>query len=138
MYVQGGQKDNVQDWVDAVHNLRYKDYQLVAHVARCESSIVEGKSHGSPRGGVDCKGNGRQIGGSWAQGMVAEGNGMDRNLSGMLMQINKTDSNGIRGDHWWYILTTAHVTRGGLVRDLIYLVPTPRYAYLFYIHVSSE
>ena len=46
MYVQGGQKDNVQDWVDAVHNLRYKDYQLVAHVGRCESSIVEGKSMG--------------------------------------------------------------------------------------------
>ena len=46
MYVQGARKDNVQDWVDAVRDLRYKDYQLVAHIDRCESTIVEGNVHG--------------------------------------------------------------------------------------------
>ncbi|KEF63254.1 uncharacterized protein A1O9_01231 [Exophiala aquamarina CBS 119918] len=32
MYVCGGTKPDVQSWVDIVHELRYKDYQLVAPV----------------------------------------------------------------------------------------------------------
>ncbi|KAJ4504800.1 hypothetical protein HRR83_003066 [Exophiala dermatitidis] len=32
MYVRGEDKYNVQKWVDTVHELRYKDYQLVAPV----------------------------------------------------------------------------------------------------------
>ena len=30
MFVQGDGKDTVQAWVDVVHGLRYKDYQLAA------------------------------------------------------------------------------------------------------------
>ncbi|RMZ80593.1 hypothetical protein DV738_g2719, partial [Chaetothyriales sp. CBS 135597] len=33
MYVQGESKAAVQSWVDTVHRLRYKDYQLVAPVS---------------------------------------------------------------------------------------------------------
>jgi hypothetical protein len=32
MYVSGGTKPDVQSWVDIVHDLRYKDYQLAAPV----------------------------------------------------------------------------------------------------------
>lgn len=32
MYVRGEEEVRVQQWVDTVHALRYKDYQLVAHV----------------------------------------------------------------------------------------------------------
>lgn len=32
MYVQGNDRSEVQKWVDTVHGLRYKDYQLVAPV----------------------------------------------------------------------------------------------------------
>ncbi|EXJ81412.1 hypothetical protein A1O3_07704 [Capronia epimyces CBS 606.96] len=32
MYVRGSNKSQVQNWVDTVHNLRYKDYQLVSPV----------------------------------------------------------------------------------------------------------
>lgn len=32
MYVRGGTKPDVQSWVDTVHDLRYKDYQLAAPV----------------------------------------------------------------------------------------------------------
>lgn len=33
MYVQGRDRSQVQKWVDTVHDLRYKDYHLVAPVA---------------------------------------------------------------------------------------------------------
>ncbi|KAK4940446.1 hypothetical protein LTR10_019430 [Elasticomyces elasticus] len=33
MYVQGDDRPQVQKWVDTVHDLRYKDYQLMAPVA---------------------------------------------------------------------------------------------------------
>lgn len=33
MYVRGSERCAVQNWVDTVHALRYKDYQLVAPVA---------------------------------------------------------------------------------------------------------
>ncbi|KIW17574.1 hypothetical protein PV08_04769 [Exophiala spinifera] len=39
MYVQGHERAAVQKWVDTVHDLRYKDYQLVAPVkalAKCQ------------------------------------------------------------------------------------------------------
>ena len=32
MYVRGSDRAQVQKWVDTVHSLRYKDYQLVAPV----------------------------------------------------------------------------------------------------------
>jgi len=32
MYVRGRERSDVQKWVDTVHDLRYKDYQLVAPV----------------------------------------------------------------------------------------------------------
>jgi len=32
IYVRGGTKPEVQNWVDTVHDLRYKDYQLAAPV----------------------------------------------------------------------------------------------------------
>ena len=33
MYVHGEGQDSVQNWVDTVHDLRYKDYQLAAAVS---------------------------------------------------------------------------------------------------------
>ncbi|KIW98726.1 uncharacterized protein Z519_00389 [Cladophialophora bantiana CBS 173.52] len=32
MYVRGSERSNVRKWVDTVHDLRYKDYQLAAPV----------------------------------------------------------------------------------------------------------
>ena len=37
MYVCGGSRVDVQTWVDVVHDLRYKDYQLAAPVNAIES-----------------------------------------------------------------------------------------------------
>ena len=37
MYVQGDGQDNVQTWVDAVHGLRYKDYQLASAVSEAST-----------------------------------------------------------------------------------------------------
>ncbi|RMD44205.1 hypothetical protein DV735_g895, partial [Chaetothyriales sp. CBS 134920] len=45
MYVQGESKAAVQSWVDTVHRLRYKDYQLVAPVS--EAGGVESSSEGA-------------------------------------------------------------------------------------------
>lgn len=39
MYVCGGDKNLVQAWVDKVHELRYKDYQLAAGV----QTVTDGK-----------------------------------------------------------------------------------------------
>jgi len=33
MYVESSKAENVQKWVDTVHGLRYKDYQLVSSTA---------------------------------------------------------------------------------------------------------
>ena len=41
MYVQGGGKDAVQAWVDVVHELRYKDYQLAAPVVAAKTSVKQ-------------------------------------------------------------------------------------------------
>lgn len=40
MFVQGDGKDAVQAWVDAVHELRYKEYQLAAPVAMAAAKTV--------------------------------------------------------------------------------------------------
>ena len=37
MYVQSHERNSVQDWVDTVHGLRYKDYQLVAPAEKAEN-----------------------------------------------------------------------------------------------------
>lgn len=39
MYVHGRRLGDVQSWVDIVHDLRYKDYQLVAPAARAPEGI---------------------------------------------------------------------------------------------------
>ncbi|KAK5064285.1 hypothetical protein LTR84_000118 [Exophiala bonariae] len=43
MYVRGRTQSDVQSWVDTVHGLRYKDYQLAAPV----ESIAGGEQGGS-------------------------------------------------------------------------------------------
>jgi hypothetical protein len=42
MYVHGRSFESVQSWVDTVHDLRYKDYQLVAPVATMPESAEVG------------------------------------------------------------------------------------------------
>ena len=37
MYVQSNESKSVQDWVDTVQGLRYKDYQLVAPTEKAET-----------------------------------------------------------------------------------------------------
>ncbi|KIW30243.1 uncharacterized protein PV07_06001 [Cladophialophora immunda] len=39
MYVRGYDRSNVQKWVDTVHDLRYKDYQLAAPVHAISSEL---------------------------------------------------------------------------------------------------
>jgi len=40
MYVQGNDRSQVQNWVDTVHDLRYKDYQLMAPVAAISDATL--------------------------------------------------------------------------------------------------
>lgn len=40
MYVESRLEKNAQDWVDTVHSLRYKDYQLVAPTSRASDKSV--------------------------------------------------------------------------------------------------
>ncbi|KAI1614257.1 hypothetical protein EDD37DRAFT_653001 [Exophiala viscosa] len=40
MYVRGNDRSQVQKWVDTVHDLRYKDYQLMAPVAAVSDSTA--------------------------------------------------------------------------------------------------
>lgn len=42
MYVQGSQEDGVRRWVDIVHDLRYKDYQLAVAPAAMTRSLSMG------------------------------------------------------------------------------------------------
>lgn len=42
MYVRGRTRPDVQSWVDIVHSLRYKDYQLAAPVGRVAASEQTG------------------------------------------------------------------------------------------------
>ncbi|KIW72180.1 hypothetical protein PV04_00396 [Phialophora macrospora] len=41
MYVRGSDQSQVQSWVDTVHGLRYKDYQLVAPVTAVAGADVQ-------------------------------------------------------------------------------------------------
>ncbi|KAJ9633506.1 hypothetical protein H2204_006889 [Knufia peltigerae] len=53
MYVQGRERTAVQKWVDTVHDLRYKDYQLVAPVkalAECQDKPPQTTDDDSPAG----------------------------------------------------------------------------------------
>jgi hypothetical protein len=40
MYVESPKAENVQKWVDTVHDLRYKDYQLVSPTAFLAGNAV--------------------------------------------------------------------------------------------------
>jgi hypothetical protein len=44
MYVQGEERDVVEEWVETVHELRYKDYQLVAPAAAMEPCVRLGSN----------------------------------------------------------------------------------------------
>ena len=46
MYVESSQEDATQAWVDTVHGLRYKDYQLVAPVTKAAKCITSDSNHG--------------------------------------------------------------------------------------------
>ena len=47
MYVQGEDSESTQHWVDLVHNLRYKDYQLSAPVMATKANEVWISDRGS-------------------------------------------------------------------------------------------
>ncbi|KIX00463.1 uncharacterized protein Z518_10603 [Rhinocladiella mackenziei CBS 650.93] len=53
MYVQGHDRSNVQKWVDTVHDLRYKDYQLVAPVNSVEDSQISPHNPGIKLGALE-------------------------------------------------------------------------------------
>jgi hypothetical protein len=46
MYVQGDGREAVQTWIDTVHDLRYKDYQLAASVVDAKTVV----NHARPVG----------------------------------------------------------------------------------------
>lgn len=46
MYVESGQEDAAQAWVDTVHGLRYKDYQLAAPVTKAAKCDTSDSNHG--------------------------------------------------------------------------------------------
>lgn len=46
MYVESGQEDAAQAWVDTVHGLRYKDYQLAAPVTKAAKCVTSDSNHG--------------------------------------------------------------------------------------------
>lgn len=49
MYVRGNDESQVQKWVDTVHSLRYKDYQLAAPV---EAIADPGDGHELKKAGI--------------------------------------------------------------------------------------
>jgi hypothetical protein len=53
MYVQGTDRAAVQRWVDTVHDLRYKDYRLVAPVRPVPESQEKLQEHGIRMGSLD-------------------------------------------------------------------------------------
>ncbi len=54
MYVVGADQADVQKWVDTVHDLRYKDYQLVAPVSALPPpSPSESAAEGTSLGALD-------------------------------------------------------------------------------------
>ncbi|EXJ95926.1 hypothetical protein A1O1_01051 [Capronia coronata CBS 617.96] len=53
MYVRGSDKSNVQRWVDTVHELRYKDYQLIAPVSPVPDTQLPQKIPDTPFGTLE-------------------------------------------------------------------------------------
>lgn len=47
MYVESRLEKDAQDWVDTVHSLRYKDYQLVAPTSRAMGKVVPSVDFGT-------------------------------------------------------------------------------------------
>lgn len=47
MYVQADGKDAAQKWIDVVHDLRYKDYQLVASVVDAKAVVNQAQPLGA-------------------------------------------------------------------------------------------
>lgn len=46
MYIESDQENAVQAWVDTVHGLRYKDYQLAAPVSKTKTHAKLNESQG--------------------------------------------------------------------------------------------
>ncbi|KAK5943690.1 hypothetical protein PMZ80_004698 [Knufia obscura] len=46
MYVESGIEKDTQSWVNTVHGLRYKDYQLIAHVNGAAREVVPATEEG--------------------------------------------------------------------------------------------
>lgn len=46
MYVESGDVKNTQSWVDTVHGLRYKDYQLVAAASAAPKEALPAMENG--------------------------------------------------------------------------------------------
>ncbi|KAL4790341.1 hypothetical protein BDV19DRAFT_394204 [Aspergillus venezuelensis] len=59
MYVEAAEKEAVENWVGAVKNLRYKDFQLVMRPA---GAVVEGNLEGSQGKDGGKKGKGKNKG----------------------------------------------------------------------------
>ncbi|KAJ5489543.1 hypothetical protein N7539_004433 [Penicillium diatomitis] len=53
MYVEGSDKSSVDEWVNVVRKLRYKDFQLVTRPGAVEGEGVDGEKSRSPDAGVD-------------------------------------------------------------------------------------
>lgn len=47
MYVHGQSLDNVQCWVDVVHDLRYKDYQLIVPAEKVSEGCLGDAGNGA-------------------------------------------------------------------------------------------
>lgn len=46
MYVEAGDLKDTQNWVDTVHGLRYKNYQLIAAASAAEKEVVPAMESG--------------------------------------------------------------------------------------------
>lgn len=46
MYVEAGVEKDVQSWINTVHGLRYKDYQLIASASAAAEKVVPAKESG--------------------------------------------------------------------------------------------
>jgi len=46
MYVESDSKEGTTDWVDTVHDLRYKDYQLIAPPLPAAPTVVPFRERG--------------------------------------------------------------------------------------------
>ncbi|RMZ77129.1 hypothetical protein DV737_g4549, partial [Chaetothyriales sp. CBS 132003] len=69
MYVQGESKSAVQSWVDTVHGLRYKDYQLVAPHMLGEAGVLEEVDRVRDMAGRIMEGNNARVTEWWRKAM---------------------------------------------------------------------